>query len=40
MFVLFCTRLIDSAPPATMAGAPSAMMRCAAVEIACRPDPQ
>jgi hypothetical protein len=29
-----------STPPATIAGAPSTMMRCAAIAMACRPDEQ
>src|SRR3989449_1834324 len=36
----FCTRLIDSSPPATMIGTLSTITRCAAIAIACRPDEQ
>src|SRR2546422_6475231 len=36
----FCTRLIDSSPPATMIGPLSTITRCAAIAIACRPDEQ
>src|SRR2546422_3197058 len=36
----FCTRLMDSRPPATMIGTLSTITRCAAIAIACRPDEQ
>ena len=41
-FVLssFCTRLIDSTPPATITFAPSTITRWEAVEIACSPEAQ
>ena len=36
----FCTRLIDSTPPATATGTPSTMTRWAAIAIAWRPEEQ
>ena len=40
MLRLFCTLEIDSTPPATITGAPSTTMRCAAIEVACKPEEQ
>ena len=40
MFMLFCTLEIDSTPPATITGAPSTTIRCAAIEVACKPEEQ
>ena len=37
---LFWTKDIDSTPPATITDAPSAIMFCAAIAIACKPDEQ
>jgi hypothetical protein len=36
----FCTRLMDSSPPATMIGTRSTITRCAASAMACMPDEQ
>ena len=36
----FCTRLIDSTPPATITGTLSTITRCAAMAIVCMPDEQ
>ena len=36
----FCTRLMDSSPPATMTGTRSTITRWAAMAIACRPEEQ
>ena len=40
LFISFCTQEIDSTPPATMASASPAMIRCAASAIVCSPDEQ
>ncbi len=40
MLVVFCTRLIDSTPPATMTGTRSTITRCAAMLTAIRPELQ
>ena len=40
LLVSFCTQLMLSTPPPIITGAPSTMMRCAAIAIALSPDEQ